>query len=91
MLEKVSLGADKVIFTRAEGNARATAPEELHRRFIESGGKMAEFSESLPEALRMANRAVGRDDLIVVTGSFYLAGEAKRYIQHLQAQRRARA
>lgn len=91
MLEKISLGADKVIFTRAEGNARATAPEELHRRFIESGGKMADYSESLPEALHKANRAVGRDDLIVVTGSFYLAGEAKRYIQRLQAERRARA
>ena len=28
MLDRVNLGADKVIFTRAQGNPRAAAPEE---------------------------------------------------------------
>jgi folylpolyglutamate synthase/dihydropteroate synthase len=27
----------------------------------------------------VAQRAVSREDLIVITGSFYLAGEAKKY------------
>lgn len=89
MLEKVSLGADKVIFTRATGNPRAMQARELHRRFVESSGKMAEHAETLPEALRLAARAVGRDDLIVVTGSFMLAGEAKRFIRDLEAARAA--
>lgn len=87
MLEKVSLGADKVIFTRAESSPRAVAARELHRRFVESSGKMAEHAETLPEALRLAARAVGRDDLIVVTGSFVLAGEAKRFIMDLERRR----
>jgi dihydrofolate synthase/folylpolyglutamate synthase len=91
MLEKVSLGADKVIFTRAEGNPRAMQARELHRRFVESSGKMAEHADTVQEALRLAARAVGRDDLIVVTGSFHLAGEAKRFIRELEARRAAAA
>ena len=30
-------------------------------------------------SLKLAGRAVSREDLIVVTGSFYLVGEAKKY------------
>jgi folylpolyglutamate synthase/dihydropteroate synthase len=33
------------------------------------------------EALRTAMRAVHPDDLICCTGSFYVAGEAKKLIQ----------
>lgn len=87
MLEKVALGADKVIFTRAADNPRAVSPRELHRRFVESSGKMAEFAETVPDALRLAARAVSRDDLIVATGSFYIAGEAKRFLKQLEAIR----
>lgn len=90
MLERIALGADKVIFTRAGDNARAMDPHELHRRFVESSGKMADVAETLPDALRLAARAVGRDDLILVTGSFYLAGEAKRMIRRLEAERASR-
>jgi folylpolyglutamate synthase/dihydropteroate synthase len=34
-------------------------------------------AESLPAAMRVASSAVSREDLICVTGSFYLVGEAK--------------
>lgn len=50
---------------------------------------MAEHAETVPEALRLAARAVGRDDLIVATGSFYIAGEAKQFLQQLSARRAA--
>ncbi len=92
MLEQINLGADKIIFTRAKLNPRAVMPRELHQRFAEISGKMAQVTETLPEALNLAARAVGREDLIVVTGSFYLAGEAKKYITDLrnkQARQRA--
>lgn len=89
MLERIALGADKVVFTRAQANPRAVNPRELHRRFVESSGKMAEHAETVPEALRLAARAVGRDDLIVATGSFYIAGEAKQFLQQLSARRAA--
>jgi folylpolyglutamate synthase/dihydropteroate synthase len=35
-------------------------------------------ADTLEEALEIAERAVGRDDLICICGSFYLVGKAKR-------------
>lgn len=81
MLRQLSLGADKVIFTRARANPRAAEPEELMGSFAEVSGKMAQVAATLEEALQLAGRAVSREDLIVVTGSFYLAGEAKKHFQ----------
>ncbi len=80
MLTKLALGADKIIFTRAAGNPRAMDPRELARRFAEVSGKMTQVAKTLPDALAIACKAVGRDDIICVTGSFYLAGEAKKHI-----------
>ena len=79
MLAQISLGADKVVFTHAKENPRAVMPEELMSKFTEISGKMAQTAPNLPEALKLASRAVSREDLILVTGSFYLAGETKRY------------
>lgn len=80
MLTSISLGADKVIFTRAEGSERAADPRDLLRKFNEISGKMAQTAPSVKDALNMAARAVNRDDLILVTGSFAVAGEAKRLL-----------
>jgi dihydrofolate synthase/folylpolyglutamate synthase len=81
MLDKVNLGADKVIFTRATSTPRAAAPEDLQKMFAERSGKMSQVARTLPEALELAIRAVSREDLIVVTGSFYLVGETLRFLQ----------
>ena len=40
---------------------------------------MAQVAGTLEDALAIANRAVTKEDLICITGSFYLVGEAKRY------------
>ncbi len=87
MLEQIALGADKVIFTRAKSNPRAVEAEQLLSRFGEISGKMAQSAGSLGEALNLAARAVGREDLICVTGSFYLVGEGKKYLADLGAKR----
>ncbi|MGB0768244.1 MAG: bifunctional folylpolyglutamate synthase/dihydrofolate synthase [Phycisphaeraceae bacterium] len=79
MLEQVALGADKIIFTEAKGNPRAVETGDLLKRFAEVSGKMAQTADNLPDALKLAARAVSREDLIVVTGSFYLAGEARKF------------
>ena len=79
MLREVSLGADKVIFTRARSNPRAMEGPDLLRRFREVSTKMAQSVSSLQDALSIASRAVSREDLIIISGSFYLAGEAKKY------------
>ncbi|MEM7227849.1 MAG: folylpolyglutamate synthase/dihydrofolate synthase family protein [Planctomycetota bacterium] len=87
LLEKVALGGDKIIFTKSRGTPRAADPEDLQKQFAEISGKMSQVARSLPEALDLASRAVGRDDLIVVTGSFYLAGEAKKYLTDMDKKR----
>ncbi|MGH7243277.1 MAG: bifunctional folylpolyglutamate synthase/dihydrofolate synthase [Phycisphaerales bacterium] len=85
MLTRLGTGADKIIFTRAEGNARAADPRELHRRFAETPGKMSQVAPSLKEAINMAAKAAQKEDLICVTGSFYLAGEAKKLMEAKKA------
>jgi dihydrofolate synthase/folylpolyglutamate synthase len=80
LLNAVAMGADKIFFTKAEGSARAADPKDLYRKFAETGGKMAQVAPNLREALKSASRAVGRGDIILVTGSFAMAGEAKRLL-----------
>jgi dihydrofolate synthase/folylpolyglutamate synthase len=77
MLERIACGADKVIFTRVN-NIRSADPNELAARYVEQYGKMAQVAPTLEEAMGIANRAVTKEDLICITGSFYLVGEAKK-------------
>ncbi len=88
MLDRLALGGDKVIFTRARGTPRAAEPDELHRQVSERSGKMSQVAPTLAQALDLATRAVGRDDLICITGSFYLAGEAKKHLTQLARKNR---
>lgn len=76
MLEQLQFGADKVIFTRSN-SPKAVPPQELADMYQEICNKMCQVSSSLGEALQLANSAVGREDLICITGSFYLIGQAK--------------
>jgi len=78
MLTKIAIGADKIFFTKAEGSDRAMDPRDLHRRFSEVSGKMSQVVPTLKEAINAAAHAVAKGDIILVTGSFLLAGEAKR-------------
>jgi len=78
MLDQIALGADKVIFTK-NGSIRSADPEDLAPRFEERTGRMAQWAPDVEGALRIAASVVTRGDLICVTGSFYLAGEAKKY------------
>jgi dihydrofolate synthase/folylpolyglutamate synthase len=90
MLERITSGADKVIFTPVN-NVRTADPEELAARYVELYGKMAQVAPNLEEALAIANRAVTKDDLICITGSFYLVGEAKKLLAKQQAAAAAAA
>jgi dihydrofolate synthase/folylpolyglutamate synthase len=80
MLSQLQYGADKVIFTRSN-SAKAVSPQELSDMYTELCGKMCQTSSSLGEALQLAHSAVGREDLICITGSFYLIGQAKMRFQ----------
>lgn len=90
MLRCLAMGADKVICTRAAGNARAADPHDLARAYHEITGRTAQHTRTLAEALDLATRAAGRDDLVCVTGSFYLVGEAKKAMATRAATARPR-
>ncbi len=80
MLRQIQYGADKVIFAPTP-SPRSADPDELAARFVEISGKMAQVARNGREALEIAGCAVDRDDLICVTGSFYLVGEVKRVLK----------
>ncbi|HUT59136.1 MAG TPA: folylpolyglutamate synthase/dihydrofolate synthase family protein [Phycisphaerae bacterium] len=77
MMEQIAGGADKVIFTRS-ANSRAASPKDLARTYEERTGRVAQVTDNLHDALRVACSAVSREDIICVCGSFYLVGEAKK-------------
>ena len=88
MLERVTHGADKVIFTKVD-NIRSSDPNELAARYTELYGKMAQVAPTLSDALAIAYRAVTKEDLICITGSFYLVGEAKKFFAAQKASQAA--
>jgi dihydrofolate synthase/folylpolyglutamate synthase len=80
MLQELQYGADKVIFTRSN-SAKAVSPDDLAEMYTELCGKMCQSAVSLGQALQLAKSAVTREDLICITGSFYLIGQAKMRFQ----------
>ena len=80
MLHQLQYGADKVIFTRSN-SVKAMSPQKLADMYAEICSKMFQTAASLGEALRLAKSAVGKEDLICITGSFYLIGQAKARLQ----------
>ncbi len=78
MLTEIARGADKIIMTRSASNPRAADPRKLAERYEAISGKTAQVEPTVRDAVNTAARAVGQNDLICVTGSFYLVGEAKQ-------------
>ncbi len=71
----------KTVFT-APAYGRAARPEELQRRAEALGfGKGNITSPSLSKAIQEAKNLARPGDLIVITGSFYTAGEAKEILK----------
>ena len=86
MLRCLQYGADKVIFTRSN-SPKAVFPQDLADMYTEICGKMCQTAMSLTEALTLAQSAVGNGDLICITGSFYLVGQAKELFENQAAAR----
>ncbi|MFH1791440.1 MAG: folylpolyglutamate synthase/dihydrofolate synthase family protein [Candidatus Omnitrophota bacterium] len=72
--EEVAGIADTVIVTKAD-TARAAAPERIARHL--KSVKVI-IARDLKQARAVSRPFVLKDDLIVITGSFYLAGAAKK-------------
>lgn len=76
MIRRIQLGADKIIFT-STGSPRSADPAELAAEYVDrSSGKMAQVARRLEDAMQIATSALTREDLICITGSFYLVAEA---------------
>ena len=80
MLEQLQYGADKVIFTRSN-SPKAVLPHDLAEMYTEICGKMCQTAITVREAVRIAKSAITKEDLICITGSFYLVGQAKDQLQ----------
>ena len=80
MLRELQYGADKVIFIR-NNSPKAMSSQDLGDIYTEICGKMYQTAASLGEALQLAKSAVSKEDLICITGSFYLIGLAKMRFQ----------
>jgi dihydrofolate synthase/folylpolyglutamate synthase len=66
--------AHEFILTRTS-NPRAAPPLKLKEVASQLGAKPARVVENVPEAYRAGIEAAGKTGLVIVTGSFYLAGE----------------
>lgn len=71
---------DTWIATRYLENPRSVPPEEAARTMEELGGRPARIAADPAEALTVARQCTPRDGLICVTGSLFLAAEARALI-----------
>ena len=84
MMKQLAAGADKVVFTQAKGSPRAAKPKDLAAIYDEVSGRQAQIADDLTDAMRIGINAVSREDLVCVTGSFYLVGEAKEMLRKIK-------
>lgn len=75
MLARLLPKFDAAMLTRYTHNPRSVPAAELATIAAELGYPRTEFTEDPHEAWRRVRAAAGPDDLICVTGSFFLAGE----------------
>ena len=76
VLREITCVSDELIFTRTN-NPREAEPKQLALIAKRSYSKEPIVIENIDEALREAKRIADKDDLICVTGSFYLAARVK--------------
>ncbi len=76
VLREITCAADELIFTRTN-NPREAEPRQLALIAKRSYSKEPMVIENIDEALREAKSIADKNDLICITGSFYLAARVK--------------
>ena len=79
ILEELLPAADKIILTKSGIPERAAEPERI-KEFIASNYKDISLTQNSEEAISKARSAAGKDDLILITGSLFVVGEARQII-----------
>ncbi len=76
-LHEIAWSADEIIFTRPE-SARSATAQELQAVLPASMQKKSICTDAVQEALDLARKAAGPEDLICIAGSLYLVGAARQ-------------
>jgi dihydrofolate synthase/folylpolyglutamate synthase len=77
---------DLIIATQYVENPRAVAPQTVAAAVSDLGRSTARVAPDPREALKLARQMTARDDLICVTGSLFLAAEARAIVlPHVRA------
>jgi dihydrofolate synthase/folylpolyglutamate synthase len=77
MLERLAPAFDAAVFTAFQNNPRATPPEALLATWRTLCDRPAHAFERASEGLEFARRLAAADDLLCITGSFFLAAELR--------------
>jgi dihydrofolate synthase/folylpolyglutamate synthase len=77
---------DEVIFTRYANNPRSISPEELARMATELTGREFSTTNDTLLAWDLVRAWAGPDDLVCITGSFFLAGEMRAIVEQRPLQ-----
>jgi dihydrofolate synthase/folylpolyglutamate synthase len=78
MLAELLPRFDRVIFTRYRNNPRGVPPEEMAQLALEVCGRPCQICADPQSAWQAARAGAGHDDLICITGSFFIAAEMRR-------------
>ena len=77
ILRTLSPLADHVILSKP--HLDRAAPVSLLEKALKENGKTVEAIEDLEEAIKRGLSLTGKEDLLCITGSLYMVGEAKAY------------
>lgn len=80
MLAVLAPRFDSILFTQFTSNPRAVPPGELIDLLPSEKREVAKVFDGSADALAFAQKLAGPDDLIVVTGSVFLAGELRPFL-----------
>lgn len=75
--------ADEVILTKAD-NTRAEEPAVI-KKYI---NKKSHITNRVSDAMDLSRKIAQKDDLILITGSFFVIGEAKQFLCHGEEARK---
>ena len=74
--------AGGVVLTKAD-NPRSVEPNELSKLAANDPAGKVRVTDNVAEAIRIAREITAAEGVIVVTGSLYLVGEARKAIKDL--------
>jgi len=80
MLEAAVPHFDEILLTRYQHNPRAFPPKELAELTKQLTGRVCRVCSKSGEARQVAQKLAAEDDLICVTGSFFIAAEMRQHL-----------